>query len=72
MISSGGQVISGSPIMVATNANLVQQLASGKAHLTTIGNQVVIRNASNQIVHVNSPNGGFIVKGTVTTNKQQG
>ncbi|XP_018361113.1 PREDICTED: nucleosome-remodeling factor subunit NURF301 isoform X2 [Trachymyrmex cornetzi] len=71
VISSGGQVISGNPIMVATNANLVQQLASGKAHLTTIGNQVVIRNASNQIVHVNSPNGGFIVKGTVATNKQQ-
>ncbi|XP_018314724.1 nucleosome-remodeling factor subunit NURF301 isoform X2 [Mycetomoellerius zeteki] len=71
VISSGGQVISGNPIMVATNANLVQQLASGKAHLTTIGNQVVIRNASNQIVHVNSPNGGFIMKGTVTTNKQQ-
>ncbi|XP_018403305.1 PREDICTED: nucleosome-remodeling factor subunit NURF301-like isoform X2 [Cyphomyrmex costatus] len=71
VISSGGQVISGNSIMVATNANLVQQLASGKAHLTTIGNQVVIRNASNQIVHVNSPNGGFIVKGTVTTNKQQ-
>ncbi|XP_018057443.1 PREDICTED: nucleosome-remodeling factor subunit NURF301 isoform X2 [Atta colombica] len=67
VISSGGQVISGSPIMVATNANLVQQLASGKAHLTTIGNQVVIRNASNQIVHVNSPNGGFIVKALQTT-----
>ncbi|XP_036150042.1 nucleosome-remodeling factor subunit NURF301 isoform X2 [Monomorium pharaonis] len=69
VISSGGQVISGSPIMV-TNANLVQQLATGKAQLTTIGNQVVIRNASNQIVHVNSANGGFIVKGTVAANKQ--
>ncbi|XP_011164539.2 nucleosome-remodeling factor subunit NURF301 isoform X2 [Solenopsis invicta] len=70
VISSGGQVISGSPIMV-TNANLVQQLATGKAQLTAIGNQVVIRNASNQIVHVNSANGGFIVKGTVAANKQQ-
>ncbi|XP_011866666.1 PREDICTED: nucleosome-remodeling factor subunit NURF301 isoform X2 [Vollenhovia emeryi] len=70
VISSGGQVISGNPIMV-TNANLVQQLASGKAQLTAIGNQVVIRNTSNQIMHVNSANGGFIVKGTVAANKQQ-
>ncbi|XP_077275780.1 nucleosome-remodeling factor subunit NURF301 E(bx) isoform X1 [Temnothorax americanus] len=70
VISSGGQVISGSPIMV-TNANLVQQLASGKAQLTAIGNQVVIRNASNQIVHVNSANGGFFVKSPVAANKQQ-
>ncbi|XP_011646534.1 nucleosome-remodeling factor subunit NURF301 isoform X3 [Pogonomyrmex barbatus] len=70
VISSGGQVISGNPIVV-TNANLVQQLASGKAQLTAIGNQVVIRNASNQIVHVNSTNGGFIVKGTVAAKQQQ-
>ncbi|XP_011691661.1 PREDICTED: nucleosome-remodeling factor subunit NURF301 isoform X2 [Wasmannia auropunctata] len=69
VISSGGQVISGNPIMV-TNANLVQQLTSGKAQLTAIGNQVVIRNPSNQILHLNSANGGFIVKGTVAANKQ--
>lgn len=56
---------------MVTNANLVQQLASGKAQLTAIGNQVMIRNTSNQIVHVNSANGGFIVKGTVAANKQQ-
>lgn len=55
---------------MVTNANLVQQLATGKAQLTAIGNQVMIRNTSNQIVHVNSPNGGFIVKGTVAANKQ--
>ncbi|KAL0125669.1 hypothetical protein PUN28_004623 [Cardiocondyla obscurior] len=70
VISSGGQVISGNSIMV-TNANLAQQLVTGKAQLATIGNQVVIRNASNQIVHVNSTNGGFIVKGTIAANKQQ-
>jgi len=56
---------------MVTNANLVQQLTTGKAQLTAIGNQVVIRNTSNQIVHVNSANGGFIVKNTIA-NKQQG
>lgn len=73
MISSGGQVISGNQIVV-TNANLVQQLASGKAQLTTIGgHQVVIRSTPtvNQIVQLNSANSGIIVKGAVTSNKQQ-
>ncbi|XP_025163350.1 nucleosome-remodeling factor subunit NURF301 isoform X1 [Harpegnathos saltator] len=73
MISTGGQVISGNQIVV-TNANLAQQLASGKAQLTTIGgHQVVIRGTptGNQIVHLNSTNSGIIVKGAVTPTKQQ-
>ncbi|XP_032667402.1 nucleosome-remodeling factor subunit NURF301 isoform X2 [Odontomachus brunneus] len=73
MISTGGQVISGNQIVV-TNSNLAQQLASGKAQLTTIGgHQVVIRGTptGNQIVHLNSTNSGIIVKGTVGTPKQQ-
>ncbi|XP_014482955.1 PREDICTED: nucleosome-remodeling factor subunit NURF301 isoform X2 [Dinoponera quadriceps] len=73
MISTGGQVISGNQIVV-TNANLVQQLATGKAQLTTIGgHQVVIRGTptGNQIVHLNSANSGIIVKGAVTPTKQQ-
>lgn len=74
MISTGGQVISGNQIVV-TNTNLAQQLASGKAQLTTIGgHQVVIRGTptGNQIVHLNSANSGIIVKGAVTPTKQQG
>ncbi|XP_076674855.1 nucleosome-remodeling factor subunit NURF301 E(bx) isoform X2 [Andrena cerasifolii] len=73
VLSSGGQVISGNQIVV-TNANLAQQLASGKAQLTTIGgHQVVIRSTptGNQIVHLNSANSSIIVKNTVTPNKQQ-
>ncbi|XP_048270698.1 nucleosome-remodeling factor subunit NURF301 isoform X2 [Bombus terrestris] len=72
VISSGGQVISGNQIVV-TNANLAQQLATGKAQLTTIGgHQVVIRSTptGNQIVHLNSTNSGIIVKNTVTPTKQ--
>ncbi|XP_006608523.1 nucleosome-remodeling factor subunit NURF301 isoform X2 [Apis dorsata] len=72
VISTGGQVISGNQIVV-TNANLAQQLASGKAQLTTIGgHQVVIRSTptGNQIVHLNSTNSGIIVKNTVTPTKQ--
>ncbi|XP_026669711.1 nucleosome-remodeling factor subunit NURF301 isoform X4 [Ceratina calcarata] len=68
VISSGGQVISGNQIVV-TNANLAQQLASGKAQLTTIGgHQVVIRSTptGNQIVHLNSTNSGVIVKNAPT------
>ncbi|XP_026828403.1 nucleosome-remodeling factor subunit NURF301 isoform X1 [Ooceraea biroi] len=71
VISSGAQVISGNQIVV-TNANLAQQLASGKAQLATIGgHQVVIRSTTgNQIVHLNSTNSGIIVKGAVAANKQ--
>lgn len=72
VISSGGQVISGNQIVV-TNANLAQQLATGKAQLTTIGgHQVVIRSTptGNQIVHLNSTNSGIIVKNAVTPTKQ--
>lgn len=72
VISSSGQVISGNQIVV-TNANLAQQLASGKAQLTTIGgHQVVIRSTptGGQIV-LNSTNSGIIVKGAITPNKQQ-
>ncbi|XP_029040603.1 nucleosome-remodeling factor subunit NURF301 isoform X2 [Osmia bicornis bicornis] len=72
VISSGGQVISGNQIVV-TNANLAQQLATGKAQLTTIGgHQVVIRSTptGNQIVHLNSANSSIIVKNAVTPNKQ--
>ncbi|KAG7208953.1 hypothetical protein KM043_015126 [Ampulex compressa] len=73
VISSGAQVIGGNQIVV-TNANLAQQLATGKAQLTTIGgHQVVIRSTptGNQIVHLNSANSGIIVKNTVVSNKQQ-
>ncbi|XP_015431575.1 PREDICTED: nucleosome-remodeling factor subunit NURF301 [Dufourea novaeangliae] len=73
VISSGGQVISGNQIVV-TNANLAQQLATGKAQLTTIGgHQVVIRSTptGNQIVHLNSANSSIIVKNAVTPTKQQ-
>ncbi|XP_012232371.1 nucleosome-remodeling factor subunit NURF301 isoform X2 [Linepithema humile] len=73
VISSGAQVISGNQIVV-TNANLAQQLATGKAQLTTIGgHQVVIRSTptGNQIVQLNSTNSGIIVKGTVATSKPQ-
>ncbi|XP_076233089.1 nucleosome-remodeling factor subunit NURF301 E(bx) isoform X2 [Calliopsis andreniformis] len=69
----GAQVISGNQIVV-TNANLAQQLASGKAQLTTIGgHQVVIRSTptGNQIVHLNSTNSGIIVKNAATPTKQQ-
>lgn len=58
---------------MVTNANLAQQLATGKAQLTTIGgHQVVIRSTptGNQIVHLNSTNSGIIVKNTVTPTKQ--
>lgn len=58
---------------MVTNANLAQQLASGKAQLTTIGgHQVVIRSTptGNQIVHLNSTNSGIIVKNAVTQSKQ--
>lgn len=73
VISSGGQVISGNQIVV-TNASLAQQLATGKAQLTTVGgHQVVIRSTptGSQIVHLNSTNSGIIVKGAVTSTKQQ-
>lgn len=65
-------MIGGNQIVV-TNANLAQQLVSGKAQLATIGgHQVVIRStAGNQIVHLNSANSGIIVKGAVAANKQQ-
>ncbi|CAL7947538.1 unnamed protein product [Xylocopa violacea] len=72
VISTGGQVISGNQIVV-TNANLAQQLATGKAQLTTIGgHQVVIRSTptGNQIVHLNSSNSGIIVKNAITPTKQ--
>ncbi|XP_047346621.1 nucleosome-remodeling factor subunit NURF301 isoform X1 [Vespa velutina] len=72
VISSGSQVLSGNQIVV-TNANLAQQLASGKAQLTTIGgHQVVIRSTptGNQIVHLNSSNSSIIVKNAVSSNKQ--
>ncbi|XP_033322004.1 nucleosome-remodeling factor subunit NURF301 E(bx) isoform X1 [Megalopta genalis] len=73
VLSTSGQVISGNQIVV-TNANLAQQLATGKAQLTTIGgHQVVIRSTptGNQIVHLNSANSSIIVKNTITPNKQQ-
>ncbi|XP_054008049.1 nucleosome-remodeling factor subunit NURF301 isoform X1 [Hylaeus anthracinus] len=73
VLSSGGQAISGNQIVV-TNANLAQQLATGKAQLTTIGgHQVVIRSTptGNQIVHLNSANSSIIVKNAVTPTKQQ-
>ncbi|XP_031848363.1 nucleosome-remodeling factor subunit NURF301 E(bx) isoform X6 [Nomia melanderi] len=73
VLSSSGQVISGNQIVV-TNANLAQQLATGKAQITTIGgHQVVIRSTptGNQIVHLNSANSSIIVKNTITPSKQQ-
>lgn len=72
VVSTGGQVISGNQIVV-TNANLAQQLATGKAQLTTIGgHQVVIRSTptGNQIVHLNSSNSGIIVKNAASSTKQ--
>ncbi|KAK2580560.1 hypothetical protein KPH14_007689 [Odynerus spinipes] len=72
VISSSNQVLSGNQIVV-TNANLAQQLATGKAQLTTIGgHQVVIRSTptGNQIVHLNSSNSSIIVKNAVSSNKQ--
>ncbi|XP_012274975.1 nucleosome-remodeling factor subunit NURF301 isoform X2 [Orussus abietinus] len=73
VVTTGGQVINANQIVV-NNANLAQQLASGKAQLATIGgHQVVIRSTptGNQIVHLNSTNSGIIVKNTVTPNKTQ-
>lgn len=73
MISPAGQVISGNQIVV-TNANLAQQLATGKAQLATIGgHQVVIRNTSagNQLV-LNSTNSNIVVKSAIANKQQQG
>ncbi|XP_043274049.1 nucleosome-remodeling factor subunit NURF301 isoform X2 [Venturia canescens] len=56
--------------VVVNNTSLAQQLASGKAQLATIGgHQVVIRSTptGNQIVHLNSPNSGIILKSNVAT-----
>ncbi|XP_020295522.1 nucleosome-remodeling factor subunit NURF301 isoform X2 [Pseudomyrmex gracilis] len=72
VISPAGQVISGNQIVV-TNANLAQQLATGKAQLATIGgHQVVIRNTptGNQLV-LNSTNSNIVVKGAITNKQQQ-
>ncbi|XP_015175523.1 PREDICTED: nucleosome-remodeling factor subunit NURF301 isoform X2 [Polistes dominula] len=69
VISPGSQILSGNQIVV-TNANLAQQLASGK--LTTLGgHQVVIRSTptGNQIVHLN-PSNSIVVKNAVSSNKQ--
>ena len=69
MISSGGQVISGSQIVVSSPN--FQQFVAGKAQLATIGgHQVVIRSTPTGIVHLNSTNGGIIVKSTIPANKQ--
>ena len=68
MLQSGGQQI------VVNNPALAQQLASGKAQLATIGgHQVIIRSTptGNQIVHLNSPNSGIIVKNATTPAKTQ-
>ncbi|XP_014598172.1 PREDICTED: nucleosome-remodeling factor subunit NURF301 isoform X1 [Polistes canadensis] len=72
VISPGSQILSGNQIVV-TNANLAQQLASGKAQLTTLGgHQVVIRSTptGNQIVQLNPSNSNMVVKNTVSSNKQ--
>lgn len=46
MVTQGGQLLSANQLVVS-NPNLVQQLASGKATLTTInGQQVLIRTAT--------------------------
>ncbi|XP_008553074.1 nucleosome-remodeling factor subunit NURF301 isoform X1 [Microplitis demolitor] len=64
VITTGGQVINANQIVV-NNANLAQQLASGKAQIATVGgHQVIIRSTAtgNQIVHLNQASPGIIVK----------
>lgn len=68
MITSAAQMINTNQIVV-NNANLAQQLASGKATLATVGgHQVIIRSTpcGNQIVHLNSSTPGIIVKSAAT------
>lgn len=72
-MQTGSQVINTGQIVV-NNPALAQQLASGKAQLATIGgHQVIIRSTptGNQILHLNSPNSGIIVKNAVTPAKTQ-
>ncbi|XP_033215194.1 nucleosome-remodeling factor subunit NURF301 isoform X2 [Belonocnema kinseyi] len=86
LVTSSGQIVQGSQVMptgnqvintgqiVVNNPALAQQLASGKAQLATIGgHQVIIRSTptGNQILHLNSPNSGIIVKNAVTPVKTQ-
>ncbi|XP_074105928.1 nucleosome-remodeling factor subunit NURF301 E(bx) isoform X2 [Cotesia typhae] len=64
VITTSGQVLNANQIVV-NNANLAQQLASGKAQLATVGgHQVIIRSAptGNQIVIPNSASPGIIMK----------
>ena len=66
------QVLTTPNQVIVNNANLAQQLASGKAQLASIGgHQVVIRSTptGNQIVQLNSANSGIIVKTAATPNK---